>query len=223
MNDDHYTRPDRKHSALIIIDVQRDFTLKDSAAEIPGTFQATQYIKLLVQVYRKLRHPVIHVVRLYCADGSNVDLCRKKDIENGKQIVMPGNDGAELMDELKPSSSIRLKPDLLLSGSLQQIGTLEWIMYKPRWGAFYNTLLEKHLRDLGVNTVVVCGCNFPNCPRTTIYEASERDFRAVLVKDSTSALYDTGLHELKSIGVSLMSTDECMTWLDHMEVEHATK
>ncbi|MGC2385745.1 MAG: isochorismatase family cysteine hydrolase, partial [Nitrososphaeraceae archaeon] len=185
MNDDHYTRPDRKHSALIIIDVQRDFTLKDSAAEIPGTFHATQYIKPLVQVYRKLRHPVIHVVRLYCADGSNVDLCRKKDIENGKQIVMPGNDGAELMDELKPSSSIRLKSDLLLSGSLQQIGPMEWIMYKPRWGAFYNTLLEKHLRDLGVNTVVVCGCNFPNCPRTTIYEASERDFRAVLVKDST--------------------------------------
>jgi len=215
LNDDHYTRPDRKHSALIIIDVQRDFTLKDSAAEIPGTFQATQYIKPLVQVYRKLRQPVIHVVRLYCADGSNVDLCRKKDIENGKQIVMPGNDGAELMDELKPSSSIRLKSDLLLSGSLQQIG--------PMWGAFYNTLLEKHLRDLGVNTVVVCGCNFPNCPRTTIYEASERDFRAVLVKDSTSAHYDTGLHELKSIGVSLMSTDECMTWLDHMEVEHATK
>jgi nicotinamidase-related amidase len=85
---------------------------------------------------------VIHVVRLYCADGSNVDLCHKKDIENGKQIVMPGSDGAELMDELKPSSSIRLKSDLLLSGSLQQIGTMEWIMYKPRWGAFYNTLLE---------------------------------------------------------------------------------
>ena len=188
MNDDHYTRPDREHSALIIIDVQRDFTLKDSAAEIPGTFQATQSIKPLVQVYRKLRHPVIHVVRLYCADGSNVDLCRKKDIENGKQIVMPGNDGAELMDELKPSSSIRLKSDLLLSGSLQHIGPMEWIMYKPRWGAFYNTLLEKHLRDLRVNTVVVCGCNFPNCPRTTIYEASERDFKAVLVKDSTSAL-----------------------------------
>jgi hypothetical protein len=45
---------------------------------------------------------VIHVVRLYCADGSNVDLCCKKDIENGKQNVMPGSDGAELMDDLKP-------------------------------------------------------------------------------------------------------------------------
>lgn len=214
MNDDNYTSPNRKHSALIIIDVQRDFTLRDSTTKISGTFQAIQYIKPLVQVYRKLRHPVIHVVRLYRAHGSNVDLCRKKDIENGKQMVIPGSDGAELMDELKPSSSIRLESDLLLSGNFQQIGPMEWIMYKPRWGAFYNTLLEKHLHDLGVNTVVVCGCNFPNCPRTTIYEASERDFRVVLAKDGTSLLYDTGLQELKNIGVSIMSTDECITWLD---------
>jgi hypothetical protein len=50
------------------------------------------------------------------------------------------------MDELKPSPAIRLNSSLLLSGHhLQQIGTMEWIMYKPRWGAFYNTLLEKHL------------------------------------------------------------------------------
>jgi hypothetical protein len=32
--------------------------------------------------------------------------------------------------------------------------------------------------DLGVNTVVVCVCNFPNCPRTTIYEASEREMKS---------------------------------------------
>jgi nicotinamidase-related amidase len=92
-------------------------------------------------------------------------------------------------------------------------------------GGILQYFVGKHLRDLGVNTVVVCGCNFPNCPRTTIYEGSERDFRTVLVRDGTSVLYDTGLHELKTIDVSLMSTDECMTWLDldHMEVEHTTR
>ena len=65
---------------------------------------------------------------------------------------------------------------------------------------------------------MVCGCNFPNCPRTTIYEASERDFRTVLAKDGTSALYDIGLQELKSIGVSIMSADECVTWLNSLKV-----
>jgi nicotinamidase-related amidase len=67
--------------------------------------------------------------------------------------------------------------------------------------------------DLGVNTVVVCGCNFPNCPRTAIYEASERDFRIILAKDATSLIYDKGLQELQNIGVYLMNTDECIVWL----------
>jgi hypothetical protein len=51
---------------------------------------------------------IIHVIRLYNADGSNADLCRRKSIESGKQLVTPETDGAELMDELKPSPDIRL-------------------------------------------------------------------------------------------------------------------
>jgi len=211
MND--YVFPHRKNSALLIIDVQRDFTLSGASAEIPGTLQAVKYIQRLIQHYREKGYPIIHIIRLYQVDGSNVDLCRKKDIENGKQMVILGSEGAEIMDELKPSSNIRLDSTLLLSGKLQQIGYMEWIMYKPRWGAFYNTSLENHLRILNVNTVVVCGCNFPNCPRTTIYEASERDFRIILAKDATSLVYDKALQELKNIGIFLMNTDECISWL----------
>jgi nicotinamidase-related amidase len=211
--DDDYVTPDRKHSALLIIDVQSDFTLAGASMEIPGTFQCVHYIKRLAQCYREIGLPIVHVIRLYHKDGSNVDLCRRKAVKNGKQFVIPGSDGAELIEELKPSPDITLNPDLLLSGNLQEIGPLEWIMYKPRWGAFYNTILENHLHSLGVNTVVVCGCNFPNCPRTTIYEASERDFRIVLAKDATSLIYDIALQELKNIGISVMSTDECVAWL----------
>ncbi len=214
-----YITPDREHSALLIIDVQRDFTLKGAISEIRGTLQTIPHIQRLVHVYREKGYPIFHLIRLYLADGSNVDLCRRKAIQNGKQIVIPDNDGAELMDELKLSSDIKLDFDLLLSGRLQQIGPKEWIMYKPRWGAFYNTSLERHLHNLGINTVLVCGCNFPNCPRTTIYEASERDFRTVLAKDATSGVYDIGFQELKNIGVSLMNTDECIEWLGGLEVK----
>lgn len=213
MDNDHIT-PDREHSALLIIDVQRDFTIKGAVAEISGTLQAVQYIKRLVQDYRKMGLPIVHVVRLYHRDGTNVDLCRRKVIERGKQVVIPESDGAELMDELKPSREIRLNSNLLLSGNLQQIGSTEWIMYKPRWGGFYNTVLERHLHGVGVNTVVVCGSNFPNCPRTTIYEASERDFKIVLAKDATSGIYDIGLQELRNIGVLVMTTEECLAWLE---------
>ena len=55
----------------------------------------------------------------------------------------------------------------------------------------------------GFDTVVVCGCNFPNCPRTTIYEASERDFRVVLAIDAISGLDERGMEELGNIGVRL--------------------
>ena len=48
--------------------------------------------------------------------------------------------------------------------------------------------------------------NFPNCPRTSIYEASERDFRVVLARDAISGLYDQGVDELVGIGVTVMDT-----------------
>jgi nicotinamidase-related amidase len=81
-------------------------------------------------------------------------------------------------------------------------------MYKPRWGAFYSTHLERFIKEQNKDTVVFSGCNFPNCPRTSIYEASERDFRVVLVKDAISQLYPQGEDEMKNIGASLMTTDE---------------
>jgi nicotinamidase-related amidase len=86
-------------------------------------------------------------------------------------------------------------------------------MYKPRWGAFFKTPLEKHLHNLDINTIVLCGCNFPNCPRTTIYEASERDFRIVFVADAVSQTYKRGLQELENIGVNLIKTKEVLTTL----------
>jgi nicotinamidase-related amidase len=81
-------------------------------------------------------------------------------------------------------------------------------IYKPRWGAFYRTPLEDYLRTHDVSTLVFCGCNFPNCPRASIYEASERDFRIVLARDATSALYQRGERELANIGVRVLSARE---------------
>lgn len=208
-----YTVPNKMNSALIIVDVQQDFALKGAPAEIPGTAQVIEPIQHLLRKYRQIGKPIIHVIRLYQSDGSNADLCRKKVIENGKQIVIVGTGGAEIVDELKPSLITKLNSDLLLSGKIQKIGEAEWVIYKPRWGAFYETQLEGHLRNIGVDTVVVCGCNFPNCPRTSMYEASERDFKIVFIKDATSLVYEKGLKELENIGVSIMDTKEFVSWI----------
>jgi len=208
-----YLTPDAVHAALLTIDTQRDFTLPGAPAEITGTMTVVPKMVRLLHAFRRTGKPIIHVVRLYQENGANVDLCRRADIEGGAQIVAPGSDGAELVDELKPAPTIRLDVERLFGGTMQEIGPREWAMYKPRWGAFYQTSLESHLRDLGITTVAVCGCNYPNCPRATLYEASERDFRTLLITDAVSGLYDRGARELRNVGVTLMDTDTCVAWV----------
>ena len=202
-----YTTPDLNHSALISIDVQNDFVLDDAPARIPGTLEAVPAMKKVVQSFRDSGLPIIHVIRLYMPDGSNVDLCRRAAVESGARIAIPESEGAELVASLKPNIDTRLNAPLLLSGGLQEIGDNEFVLFKPRWGAFYQTGLEGFLRGRDINTLVFLGCNYPNCPRTSIYEASERDFKIMLVKDAISQLYPRGEDEMNNIGVTLCSSE----------------
>ena len=202
-----YTTPDFSSMALITVDTQRD-TLDGQPLEIPGTSAILPRLQRLLHAFRTVRMHVVHMVRLYKEDGSNVDLCRRSMVESGAAILRPDSSGAELAAELLPEPSTRLDAELLLSGGTQQIASREVIVYKPRWGAFYGTPLEAHLRELGVSSLAFTGCNFPNCPRTSIYEASERDFRIVLVEDAVSGLYERGKEEMENIGIRVMSEAE---------------
>ena len=65
--------------------------------------------------------------------------------------------------------------------------------------------LEKFLKDQGVDSLIFMGNNFPNCPRTSIYEASERDFKLGLVTDAMSRVYEQGIEELENIGVTMLT------------------
>ncbi len=207
---DKYTSPDWSHSALLTVDVQRDFTLPGAVLCIPGTIEVVPAMQSLARAYRAAHMPIVHIVRLYLPDGSNVDLCRREQVESGQRMGVPGTDGAEIVQELLPDPSVRLETTSLLQGKPQLIGDREWVVYKSRWGAFYETCLADLLRQQSVNTVVFSGCNFPNCPRTSIYEASERDFRVVIVKDAISGIYDRGIRELQGIGANILTADECI-------------
>ena len=202
-----YLAPDWSSSALVTIDTQVD-TLDGQPLEIPGTSAAVPQIAALAAAFRDAGRPIVHVVRLYRTDGSNVDICRRSVVEAGAVILAPGSSGSQLAPEIVEHSSFELEADELLEGRLQQVGPGEVVIYKPRWGAFYETPLDDHLRRQGVSTIVFCGCNFPNCPRASIYEASERDFRVVLPEDAVSGLYGKGRDELEGIGVQLISTAE---------------
>lgn len=205
---DKYLAPEWSHSALVTIDTQRDFSLDGAVAQIPGTMEVIPSMRALLHEFRNCGLPIFHVVRLYKTDGSNVDICRKSAIESGFSMASPDTEGAELVSDLLPHPDIKLDSETLLNGFLQEIASREWIIYKPRFGAFYQTNFQMHLESLKINTLVFCGCNFPNCPRTSIYEASERDYRIVLARDSISGLYDKGIEEMCNIGVSVIFSQD---------------
>jgi nicotinamidase-related amidase len=103
----------------------------------------------VAQFFREKARPIVHVIRLYRPDGSNVDISRRYLIERGAELVRPGSEGAELAETLLPDA-VRIDSEALLAGRFQLVGPNEWLMYKPRWGAFFGTPLEGLLRNLGI-------------------------------------------------------------------------
>lgn len=91
--------------------------------------------------------------------------------------------------------TIDTQNDFSLPGAVAEIkGTYEVIPH-----------MESILRVCRVQKIPI---NFPNCPRTSMYEASERDFRVVMVEDAISGVYPKGIEEVQNIGVNIYSTNE---------------
>jgi nicotinamidase-related amidase len=209
---DAYIAPDPRRSALVLIDTQVDF-LDGGASPIPGTTQILPNIERLLVAYRRAALPIVHVIRLY--DGEDVDLPRRAAIAAGAPIVRPGSAGAQIAPELRRAGAPDLDAPALLSGRTQNLGPHEVALWKPRWSAFHRTVLDEHLTGLGVHTVVFAGCNYPNCPRASIYDASEHDYRVLIASDAISGIEDPHLEEAGRIGVIHAGSDEIIRTLAH--------
>ena len=92
-----------------------------------GTSAAAVVIADLRDAFRRVGAPIIHIVRLYREDGSNADACRRGPIEDGLKLLISGSPGAEIAEGLAPQ------------GAALDTEPKEMAIYKPRWGAFYNT------------------------------------------------------------------------------------
>jgi nicotinamidase-related amidase len=143
-----YTAPEFDKSALITVDVQRD-VLEGQPLEVPGSSATADAIGRLAGGFRATGRPIVHIVRLYKRDGSNVDPCRRHLVEGGAAMLAPGSPGSELVAGLLPDPRTRLDSGALVAGTVQEIGADEVVMYKPRWGAFFETPLERAGRDWG--------------------------------------------------------------------------
>jgi nicotinamidase-related amidase len=202
---DHLS-PHWDRAALLVIDVQHDF-LDGGAATVPGTSAVLPALESLVAAFRRIGRPIVHVIRLYEPGGSDVDLPRRAAVEAGARLVAPGTPGAAIPSGLLPGP-VSLDEATLLSGRPQDVGPREVVFFKPRWSAFHRTSLEVWLRSAGCDTVVVAGCNLPNCPRATLFDASERDLRTVLAEDAVSQVTEERLADLRLIGVGTYRVDQ---------------
>lgn len=102
---DPYTQPDFSSIALITIDVQRD-TLDGQPFEVSGTSAILPKMQRLLQTFRRTGLPIIHMVRLYKPDGSNVELCRQELARRGSVIFRPTTPGCELAGKLLPEQQL---------------------------------------------------------------------------------------------------------------------
>lgn len=194
-----YTSIEWNHVALILIDVQNDFV--DEAMPVAGAREVLSSLADLVTAFRVAARPIVHAIRLYEPGSSDADPIRRASIERGDRVVAPGTIGAHIPVELTGGHTTTLDCDALLAGQPQPMGPDEVITYKPRWSAFFRTDRHTWLADRGVTSVLVAGCNLPNCPRATLFDATERDLRAAVVEDAISQATPTRLADLELIGV----------------------
>lgn len=185
-------------AALLIIDMQNDFVLEGKPGRVVGAPAVIPKIQAVLNEFRRRSLPVIHVLRVHRADGSDVEIIRK-DRFRMHPFAVSGTHGAAVIDELAPREG-------------------EYVLEKIRMSAFIGTDLDLLLRTLGVTTVLVTGIQTPNCIRTTVFDAIAYNYPAVLVEDAVGAaseeIHRANVRDMQNIGVQIVKTADVPGMLD---------
>ena len=181
----------REAHALLIIDMQKDFVLPGASAQVAGANTTIPHIQQVLQLFREKKWPVFHVVREHRADGSDIELFRRKDFLEKQKYAVPGTPGCEIVDELKP-----------LPG--------EYRIVKKRFSTFMNTPLDFVLRQMEIRCLVICGTQYPTCIRASIYDAIAYGYKITLLTDATSAqtpeIAGANIRDIRDLGVTCLRT-----------------
>ena len=192
-----------KKYALIIVDMQNDFVLPGAPACVAGAYATIPCIRKMIDFFRAKGLPVFHVVREYRADGSDIEITRLPGFLNDRRYTVTGTAGAEIVEGLTPIQG-------------------EYRIVKNRFSGFMNTELDFILRRVGASDLVVCGTQYPNCIRATIFDAVSYGYPVINITDATSAqtreIADANITDLRNIGVVCISSDEFMKLSETIDV-----
>lgn len=181
---------DFARSALVIIDMQRDFLE-------PGGFGAAlgNDVSLLIAAVAPCRRIlagareagllVVHTREGHRPDLSDAPPAKVARGSPDKRIGAPGPMGRIL---------VRGEPGHDIISELAPLPH-EPVIDKPGKGAFYQTDLDLMLRNRGVETLLVCGVTTEVCVHTTVREANDRGYRCVVLGDACGS-YFPEFHEV---------------------------
>ena len=183
--------------ALLVIDMQDEFVKPRWTPDwVPDATRQVPRIKRLIEHCRCKKVPVIYTV--YSKTHHYHD--RPK---TGK--LMPGRyadlniDFSQFFLEGRVWHELAPRKD-------------EIVIHKPSYGAFYDTPLETILKNLGKDTVIICGTVTNICCGMTARQAYERSFKVVFGSDVTSSddpdLQEPELRVLRKNFARVLSAEE---------------
>jgi nicotinamidase-related amidase len=170
------TSIDLRHTALVLIDLQRGI-VGQSTAPHSGSAVVANAVRLADR-FRAAKATVVLVHVTPSPDGKDA-LQPEVDAPMKRGPLPP--DWAELMPELGP------KPD-------------DIVIVKRQWGAFYGTELDLQLRRRGVTKIVLGGIATPIGVESTARAAYEHGYQQVFAEDAiTSFSEETHRFSIKNI------------------------
>jgi biuret amidohydrolase len=175
---------DPAHTALIVIDMQRDFIE-------PGGFGATlgndvsllkkivPTVARLIEAFRRAGLPIIHTRECHKPDLS--DLPKAKQLR-GKPSMRIGDPGPMGRILIAGELGADIVPELAARPG-------EIVLDKPGKGAFYATPLSSILAAKKITHLVFAGVTTEVCVQTTMREANDRGFDCLLAEDATESYF----------------------------------
>ena len=173
-----------EHTALLMIDMQRDFLEEGGFGSILGNDVSLLRVAIepcqkLLRAARERGMKVIHTREGHAPDLSDCPPSKKArgNLKIGigdrgpmGRILIRGEHGHDLVPELQPLAN-------------------EAVVDKPGKGAFYATDLDLILRNADIKTLIVCGVTTEVCINTTVREANDRGFECAIPSDAVASYF----------------------------------
>jgi ureidoacrylate peracid hydrolase len=204
-----FDRLEPTRTALVVIDMQSTFCAPGSPAEVPASRGIVAPINLLTGELRTLGVPVIWVLH------ANDRIGGKSDWELFFNTIVA--------DEVKEKTLESLSAAKQSVWTELVVGPTDRTVLKNRYSAFIpgSSAIERVLRGMGVDTILVAGTKTNVCCESTARDAMMLDFKVVLVEDCCAALSDdehrSALENVIQQFGDVMTSEEALIRLRHLE------